>query len=308
MKLVFLESDHPPLPLRRGIHRIGSEHWADIRLESAGVLPLHAELYVGAKQASLGATANAPVQVNAQNIDGMTRLQDGDVLQIGPMRLRFEQSDAAADAGDDAPAPAVVPQALRVPATEYFKDRLPADAAPEPSPASPPLPPPPPAVAQSARPVAFGATQVHQALPKYVLRGISSTNLGWTLPLPGATTVGRSADCGIQLDHSGLSREHVRLTPTAQGLLVEDLESSNGTFLNERKISRAVAHHGDEIGLDVLRFRLVATAANDSDPMAQARTPHSGGGATRSTDNGTWLWMAGAVLLFVLVLLVLLFW
>lgn len=305
MKLVFLQSDLPPLPLRRGIHRIGSEHWADIRLESADVLPLHAELYVGAKQASLGATANAPVQVNAQTIDGMTRLQHGDVLQIGQMRLRFEQADASQDAAD-APAPAVLPQALRVPATEYFKDRLSADAAPE----QPPQSSPAPAPAQVPRtPAPMGATQIHQALPKYVLRGISSTNLGWTLPLPGATVVGRSADCGIQLEHGGLSREHVRLTPTAQGLLVEDLDSSNGTFLNEQKITRAVAHHGDEIGLDVLRFRLVATAANDSDPMAHARVPQRSQAASRNVgDASAWPWMIGAMLLFVLVLLVLLFW
>ena len=307
MKLVFLQSDFPPLPLRRGIHRIGSEHWADIRLGSADVLPLHAELYVGAKQASLGATANAPVQVNEQTIDGMTRLQHGDVLQIGQMRLRFEQADASQDAAD-APAPAVLPQALRVPATEYFKDRLPGDAPPEPP--SQPSPSPAPEPSQVPRtPAPMGATQIHQALPKYVLRGISSTNLGWTLPLPGATVVGRSADCGIQLEHGGLSREHARLTPTAQGLLVEDMDSSNGTFLNEQKISRAVAHHGDEIGLDVLRFRLVATAVNDSDPMAHARVPQRSQAASRNAgDASAWPWMLGAVLLLVLVLLVLLFW
>lgn len=299
MKLVFLESDLSPLPLRRGIHRIGSEHWADIRLEAENVLPLHAELYVGAKQASLGATASAPVLVNGQTIDGMTRLQDGDAVQIGAVQLRFEHEAAAGDA----PAEAVVPEALRVPAAEYFKARLP-EAGPEAVPTAAP------ARAPAAKPDSaadLGSTRLHQALPKYVLRGISSTNLGWTLPLPGVTVVGRADTCGIQLEHAGLSREHVRLTPTAQGLLVEDLDSSNGTFLNEQKVGRAVAHHGDEIGMDVLRFRLVATAANEGD--AKIHPPARSPGRTEDVEGeSAWPWMAGAALLFVLVLLILLLW
>ncbi|NLA67569.1 MAG: FHA domain-containing protein [Gammaproteobacteria bacterium] len=105
------------------------------------------------------------------------------------------------------------------------------------------------------------ATVVRPALPPYVLRGVGGVAFGRTFPLVGPTVLGRAPDCGIHLDHPAVSRHHMRLTPTAEGLLVEDLGSTNGWLLNETRQQRAWARHGDEIGIDVLRFRVVAPGA-----------------------------------------------
>src|SRR5690606_27757231 len=57
---------------------------------------------------------------------------------------------------------------------------------------------------------------------------------------------------------SGLSRHHAKLTPVAEGVMVEDLGSTNGSFVNGQRVQRALARPGDEVGFDRLRFRLVA--------------------------------------------------
>lgn len=109
----------------------------------------------------------------------------------------------------------------------------------------------------------LAATVVRPALPRYVLRGISAAGFGRTFPLLGPTLLGRAPDCGILLDHPGLSRHHARLTPTDEGLLLEDLGSTNGCLLNDVPVDRAWARHGDEIGVDTLRFRVVMPGAGE---------------------------------------------
>lgn len=102
------------------------------------------------------------------------------------------------------------------------------------------------------------ATAVRPALPRYVLRGVSGHAFGRSYPVVGPTVVGRAAECTLRFDEPGLSRSHVRLTPTSDGIEIQDLGSSNGSFLNGRRVQMALARPGDEIGFDQLRFRLLA--------------------------------------------------
>lgn len=117
-----------------------------------------------------------------------------------------------------------------------------------------------------------GPTAIRPALPRYVLRGISSAGFGRTFPLFGTTTLGRAPDCGIHFDHPGLSRHHARLTPTDEGLLLEDLGSTNGCLLNDARVDRAWARHGDEIGVDALRFRVVMPGQGEPIEVAARRS------------------------------------
>ncbi|GGK11100.1 FHA domain-containing protein [Luteimonas terricola] len=132
------------------------------------------------------------------------------------------------------------------------------------------------------------ATVVRPALPRYVLRGVGGAGFGRTFPLVGSTVLGRAPDCGIHLDHPGVSRHHVRLTPTDEGLLVEDLGSTNGWLLNESPQQRAWARHGDELGFDVLRFRVVAPGAVT---QQQAQAHRTRGGVS------AWWWVAALAVL-----------
>lgn len=55
--------------------------------------------------------------------------------------------------------------------------------------------------------------------------------------LEGETFVGRSPDSTIALEFQGISRKHFKLTVRGESSFIEDLNSSNGTFLNNTKIS-----------------------------------------------------------------------
>ncbi|MEW6566612.1 MAG: FHA domain-containing protein [Chloroflexota bacterium] len=64
------------------------------------------------------------------------------------------------------------------------------------------------------------------------------------------TVLGRDVANDIVLSDSEISRQHARLSRTPGGYLLEDLGSTNGTFVNgERLVAPRVLNHGDVIGL-----------------------------------------------------------
>jgi pSer/pThr/pTyr-binding forkhead associated (FHA) protein len=67
-------------------------------------------------------------------------------------------------------------------------------------------------------------------------------------------TVGRAPRADFIVDGALVSRLHCRLTATNDSLEVQDLESTNGTFVNDRRIERATLANGDR--LRVGRFEL----------------------------------------------------
>lgn len=110
------------------------------------------------------------------------------------------------------------------------------------------------------------ATTIRTALPKFVLRGVTGKMFGRSFALAGITTVGRAPESTVCLDETGISRAHARLLPSDDGVQIEDLGSTNGTFINGKRVLHGEARSGDEIGFDTLRFRLLSTALGDENP------------------------------------------
>src|SRR5687768_3944480 len=78
----------------------------------------------------------------------------------------------------------------------------------------------------------------------------------------GRTVLGRDPEADHVLDDPMVSWRHARLTRTATSTVVEDLGSTNGTFVNGRRItSRVAVNPGDVVGL--ARFTFQVTAAFD---------------------------------------------
>lgn len=69
--------------------------------------------------------------------------------------------------------------------------------------------------------------------------------------------IGRSNSCDISLGVAHLSRKHAKYTVSALGVRIEDLGSSNGTFVNGQRIHQAFLKNGDELSFDTLRFRVI---------------------------------------------------
>jgi pSer/pThr/pTyr-binding forkhead associated (FHA) protein len=64
------------------------------------------------------------------------------------------------------------------------------------------------------------------------------------------TDVGRDADDGLLLDDPTVSRRHLRLGPTAMGLVVVDLGSANGTTIDgERLVEPRIVRPGNVVRL-----------------------------------------------------------
>jgi pSer/pThr/pTyr-binding forkhead associated (FHA) protein len=61
---------------------------------------------------------------------------------------------------------------------------------------------------------------------------------GLELPLEGGVLIGRSSDCQLLLEDDYVSTRHARITLTQTGYQVEDLGSTNGTFINNQRLSQ----------------------------------------------------------------------
>ncbi len=78
-----------------------------------------------------------------------------------------------------------------------------------------------------------------------------------TLKLEGEPLhIGRGLAAGLRLDDSSVSRRHAILVPRPRGARILDDRSSNGTFVNGRRVQQSELRNGDVIvlGRAVLRY------------------------------------------------------
>ena|SRR5689334_94526 len=62
-------------------------------------------------------------------------------------------------------------------------------------------------------------------------------------------TIGRSSGAEFMVDAALVSRLHCRLTAGATELQVDDLDSTNGTFVNGKRIKQERLKEGDRLGV-----------------------------------------------------------
>ena len=75
-------------------------------------------------------------------------------------------------------------------------------------------------------------------------------------PDAGIVVLGRHPACDVRLRNRAISRRHVQLRRREDGWDVLDLASTNGTYLNRRRIGSGFAYPGDELQLADRRFVL----------------------------------------------------
>jgi hypothetical protein len=118
-----------------------------------------------------------------------------------------------------------------------------------------PAPPPPPQVAP-------GATMVYKARAPVETEAVSAEELGVerevvTLTVNGTrhsvserrVVLGRSRECDLRIDDPNVSRRHAELRQEGATYWLIDLDSTNGTELNGRRVTRAKLSDGDTITL-----------------------------------------------------------
>ena len=91
-----------------------------------------------------------------------------------------------------------------------------------------------------------------------VLEIVEGAEAGRQYPLPGPLEIGREPHMPLHIDDGQVSRRHARVTPLEGRAWVEDLGSSNGTFVNDQPIHapREIVP-GDRVrmGLTVIELR-----------------------------------------------------
>jgi hypothetical protein len=121
-------------------------------------------------------------------------------------------------------------------------------------PAAAPAAPPPP--------VEAGATMVYKSRAPAETEAVSAEELGVerevvTLTVNGArqtvterrVVLGRSRECDVRIDDPNVSRRHAELLQEGATYWLVDLDSTNGTELNGRRVTRAKLSDGDRITL-----------------------------------------------------------
>ncbi len=112
----------------------------------------------------------------------------------------------------------------------------------------------------------------HKALPGdaaveaaiIVIAHPDSEQLGtrYRLPPCGSLELGRATFAGVNLANVlSVSRLHARLEHRGQQVEIEDLASTNGTFVNDRKLTgRQVLHSGDRFQVGAVHFKFLHEA------------------------------------------------
>ena len=68
-------------------------------------------------------------------------------------------------------------------------------------------------------------------------------------PVGAVKTIGRTSKADFILDAALVSRVHCRLTSSAEALVVEDLESTNGIQVNGKRVPKATLKPGDILSI-----------------------------------------------------------
>lgn len=80
----------------------------------------------------------------------------------------------------------------------------------------------------------------------------------------GTVVAGRDAECAVQLDHASVSRRHAELRPGKTGHYVVDLQSTNGTFINDRQVTIHKLTDGDTLRVGNFIFRYLLGGSVES--------------------------------------------
>ncbi|MEZ4364168.1 MAG: DUF4388 domain-containing protein [Kofleriaceae bacterium] len=110
--------------------------------------------------------------------------------------------------------------------------------------------------------------------PRFALRFISGKYQGGEFPLRmnREIVIGRSSDLDMVLVEDMVSRRHAKISSSDADVFIQDLGSTNGTFVNGEKIARSRLSEGDRILVGTSIIKVVAVdgpLANQSEEEAR---------------------------------------
>lgn len=85
----------------------------------------------------------------------------------------------------------------------------------------------------------------------------------------GVNRIGRNPDCDFQIDHANVSSLHCELILSADGVLIRDCNSTNGTFVDGQPIKEAQLRLGQTVHLGDVKMLVENTEINIAIPHFQ---------------------------------------
>jgi hypothetical protein len=200
---------------------------------------------------SLG-TSKTCVQIILVTVTSRTEVwvQDGHVTEVGGCTLdellsRLTEADPVVMINPMEPLPSALAEskisvlALEIARQHELQDK-PADQTPV------PVKPP-------------GATISHTIKPPPAPEDLKKARPIWFRPgEPPSITIGRDEDCNMVTNDHRASRRHCRVTIQKDNFFIQDLSSTNGTFLNGERIQAVKARAGDILMIGDDRFILMS--------------------------------------------------
>lgn len=105
-------------------------------------------------------------------------------------------------------------------------------------------------------------------MSQYALRFISGKYQGGEFPLTddAEVVIGRGGELDIVLVEDMVSRKHAKITTGAGAIEIQDLGSTNGTFVNGERITRAQLAEGDRVLIGTSILKLIAQGGAGAGP------------------------------------------
>lgn len=99
----------------------------------------------------------------------------------------------------------------------------------------------------------------------WALRVLSGNQSGTVYPLKmGRNLIGRAPTCDIKIQSNGVSKEHAEIHVYKEKIVIVDLRSSNGTYLNGIKVQNGIFRLGDKMSVHDVIFDIVPAPENVS--------------------------------------------
>ncbi|MFM2276072.1 MAG: hypothetical protein RL211_1944 [Pseudomonadota bacterium] len=100
------------------------------------------------------------------------------------------------------------------------------------------------------------------------------------------TTLGRRPYNDVVIDNLAVSGEHAVFQMTGNDVLVEDLNSTNGTYVNGKAAKKQQLQPGDSVEVGKYKIRFVNEAAASGDRLTPARAAVSDASSDSSSSSG----------------------
>jgi pSer/pThr/pTyr-binding forkhead associated (FHA) protein len=78
------------------------------------------------------------------------------------------------------------------------------------------------------------------------------------------TTIGRTPDNELCIDSDSVSRHHAVALQTSHGTVIEDLNSTNGVYINGQRVARRPLAEGDVLTIGMASFRYLVKPAAEA--------------------------------------------